>query len=163
MNSGKQFTPYHVFGCAWKIWSNGKPFPLTVKYPPYKCKSFYLQIISILKKFLSSLTLITHAKPKPKDRESYYRWSPDPILDPRPRRSDRTAQTHRRSDCAASASPSSSNPSPMNPTKPTPISPHPSPRPTASLVWSHRSNPSPIWSHRLNFSVVLKPISDEPS
>ena len=38
MNSGKQFTPCYVFGCAWKIWSNGKSFPLTVKYPPHTYK-----------------------------------------------------------------------------------------------------------------------------
>ena len=29
--SRNHFTPCHVFGCAWKIWSNGKTFPLTVK------------------------------------------------------------------------------------------------------------------------------------
>ena len=44
------------------------------------------------------LTLITHTKPKPKDEESYRKWSPNPVPDPRLRRSDRAA----------------SNPSPMN-------------------------------------------------
>ena len=44
------------------------------------------------------LTLITHTKPKPKDGESYRQWSPNPVPDPRLRRSDRAA----------------SNPSPMN-------------------------------------------------
>ena len=78
--------------------------------------SFTPQKISILlRKFLSSITLIIHAKPKPKDRESYRRWSPNPVPDPRPRRSDRAAQTHYRSDHATSTPPSCSNPSPMNP------------------------------------------------
>ena len=34
------------------------------------------KISTLLRKFLSSLTLIIHAKTKPKDRESYRRWSP---------------------------------------------------------------------------------------
>ena len=77
--------------------------------------------LTLLRKFplssenFSSLTLIIHAKPKPKDEESYCRWSPDPVLDPRPRWSDRAAQTHRWSDRATSAPPLCSNPSPMNP------------------------------------------------
>ena len=73
------------------------------------------KISTLLRKFLSSLTLIIHAKPKPKDRESYRRWSPNPVPDPRPRRSDRTTQTHYQSNQAASTPPSCSNPSPMNP------------------------------------------------
>ena len=75
--SGNHFTLLCLFGCACKIWSNGKSFPLTIKYLPHIRKSFYLQTIS--RKFLSSLTLITHTKPKPKDGESYRRWSPDPV------------------------------------------------------------------------------------
>ena len=73
------------------------------------------KISTLLIKFLSSLTLIVHAKPKPKDRESYRRWSLNPVPDPRPRRSDRATQTHYRSDHATSTPPSCSNPSPMNP------------------------------------------------
>ena len=45
MDSGKQFTPYRVFGYAWKIWLNGKSFPLTIKYPPHTRKSFYTLIL----------------------------------------------------------------------------------------------------------------------
>ena len=73
------------------------------------------KISTLLRKFLSSLTLIIHAKPKPKDEESYCRWSPDPVPDPRPCRPDRAAQTHRWFDHATSAPPLCSNPSPMNP------------------------------------------------
>ena len=70
------------------------------------------------RKFLSSLILITHAKPKPKDEESYRQWSPDPVPDPRLRWFDRAA----------------SNPSPMNPVWS--CSPSPPPCDLAS-----RSNP----------------------
>ena len=35
-----------MFGCAWKIWSNKKLFPLTVKYPPHTRKSFYTLILT---------------------------------------------------------------------------------------------------------------------
>ena len=44
-----------------------------------------------------------------------------------------------------------------------PVKPRSSPLPMAPSIWSCRSNPSPIWSHRLSSSIVLKPISDEPS
>ena len=90
---------------------------LTHSLHPLPHTELHLQTIS--RKFLSSLTLITHAKPKPKDEESYRRWSLDPVLDPRLRRSDHAAQTHRWSDRAAS------NPSLMN------------------LVWSCSPLPSP--------------------
>ena len=73
------------------------------------------KISTLLRKFLSSLTLIIHAKTKPKDRESYRRWSPNPVPNPRPCRSNRAAQTHYRSNHATSTPPSCSNPSPMNP------------------------------------------------
>ena len=45
MYSGKQFTPCHVFGRAWKIWSNRKLFPLTVKWACLKCKIDYRSIL----------------------------------------------------------------------------------------------------------------------
>ena len=48
--SRNHFTPCRVFGCVWKIWSNGKSFLLTVKSPTSAIKSitlsFYLQMIS---------------------------------------------------------------------------------------------------------------------
>ena len=47
MDSGKQFTPYHVFGCAWKIWSNGKTFPLTVKRTHFSRKVNYTLILPL--------------------------------------------------------------------------------------------------------------------
>ena len=77
MNSGKQFTPCCVFGCVWKIWSNGKSFSLTVKYPPHTRKSFYTFILPT--NHFQKISLITHTKPKPKDEESYRWWSPDPV------------------------------------------------------------------------------------
>ena len=123
--------------------------------------SFYLQTISILKKFLSSLTLITHAKPKLKDGESHRWWSPNPVLDPRPRRSDCTAQTHHWSDHAASASLLCSNPSMMNPTKPTSISPHPNPRPTASPSCLQAPLPVKVVSHLLHLCPLSH--SSDPS
>ena len=45
MDWGKQFTPCCVFGCAWKIWSNRKLFPLTVKWACLKCKIDYRSIL----------------------------------------------------------------------------------------------------------------------
>ena len=83
--------------------------------PSPSCQTQPILSFTLLRKFLSSLTLIIHAKPKPKDRESYRRWSPNPVPDPRPRRSDRAAQTHYRSDHATSTPPLCSNLSPMNP------------------------------------------------
>ena len=38
-------TPCRVFGCTWKIWSNGKSFPLTVKCGWLKCKIDYRSIL----------------------------------------------------------------------------------------------------------------------
>ena len=43
--SGNHFTPSCVFGCAWKIWSNGKSFSLTVKCGWLKCKIDYRSIL----------------------------------------------------------------------------------------------------------------------
>ena len=40
--SGNYFTPYHAFGCAWKIWSNGQSFSLIVKSPTSAVKSITL-------------------------------------------------------------------------------------------------------------------------
>ena len=61
MYSGKQFTPCRVFGCAWKIWSNGKSFPSTVKYPPHKCKSFYTFILPSNHFHPQKISLLTHS------------------------------------------------------------------------------------------------------
>ena len=129
MYSGKQFTPCRVFGCAWKIWSNGKSFPSTVKYPPHKCKSFYTFILPSNHFHPQKISLLTHSHhSRQAQAEGRRELSPmKPRSNPRPCRSNRIAQTHRRFDHAASASPSCSNPSPMNVAKPTPISPHPSP------------------------------------
>ena len=72
MDSEKQFTSCRVFGCTWKIWSNEKLFPLTVKYPLHTRKSFYTFILPS-NHFHSpqKISLLTHTKPKPKDKESY--------------------------------------------------------------------------------------------
>ena len=43
--SGNHFTPCHVFGCAWKFWSNRKSFSLTVKCAWLKCKIDYKSIL----------------------------------------------------------------------------------------------------------------------
>ena len=43
--SGNHFTPYRVFGCAWKIWSNEKSFPLTVKRSHFSRKINYTLIL----------------------------------------------------------------------------------------------------------------------
>ena len=59
MDSGKQFTPYHVFGCTWKIWSSKKLFLLTVKYPPHTHKSFYTFILPT--NHFQKISLLTHS------------------------------------------------------------------------------------------------------
>ena len=42
---GNYFTRCCLFGCAWKFWSNGKSFPLIVKYGWLKCKIDYKSIL----------------------------------------------------------------------------------------------------------------------
>ena len=44
-NTRNHFTPSCVFGYAWKIWSNGKSFSLTVKCGLLKCKIDYRSIL----------------------------------------------------------------------------------------------------------------------
>ena len=59
MDSGKQFTSYCVFGCAWKIWSNKKLFLLIVKYPPHTHKSIYTFILPT--NHFQKISLLTHS------------------------------------------------------------------------------------------------------